>query len=103
MAIRTVAKALVESKAEEDICTRFGGDEFILIGPDYTAKKAETLIKTVEATLQKANADHQYPYKISASMGYYIIEKDSAISLEEAVEKADHQMYQAKKRYIEQL
>lgn len=103
VAIRTVAKALVESKAEEDICTRFGGDEFILMGPDYTAEKAESLIKTVEATLQKANADHQYPYKISASMGYYIIEKDSAISLEEAVDKADHQMYQAKKQFVEQL
>lgn len=103
IAIRTVAKALIESKAEGDVCTRFGGDEFIMMGSGYTAKKTEDLIKNVEMFLQKANSDNHYPYTISASMGYYIIEPDSEITLKEAVDKADHSMYQAKRRYMEQL
>ena len=88
---------------DEDVCTRFGGDEFILMGYDYTASKAEELIKKVDEGLQSANTQNNYPYSISASMGYYIIESGSEISLKDAIDMADHHMYQAKKQYMEQL
>lgn len=103
IAIKTIAKVLIESKMDEDVCTRFGGDEFILMGYDYTASKAEELIKKVEEGLQSANTHNNYPYSISASMGYYIIESGSEISLKDAIDMADHHMYQAKKQYMEQL
>ena len=103
IAIKTIAKVLIESKMDEDVCTRFGGDEFILMGYDYTASKAEELIKKVDEGLQSANTHNNYPYSISASMGYYIIESGSEISLKDAIDMADHHMYQAKKQYMEQL
>lgn len=102
VAIKTIAKTLIESKRKEDVCTRFGGDEFILMGLEYTAKEAEDLVESIHQSLAKANEESNYPYQITASIGYFMIEPGSQISLQAAVDMADHNMYQAKKKYMEQ-
>lgn len=98
IAIKAVANAIIHSKRETDVCFRFGGDEFILMGLDYHTKQAEDLICAIEGTLKTENEEHAYPYKISASMGYYIMEPGSQATLSEAIAIADQNMYQVKKQ-----
>lgn len=80
------------------MCSRFGGDEFILMGIDYAAHQAEELIQKINAILVDFNQNHDYPYEVGASMGYYIIDPNSSISLEDAIDMADHNMYQIKNK-----
>lgn len=103
IAIRSVAKALIGSKRKEDICTRFGGDEFILMGIGYTAKETEELTERIHRLLADNNRKNNYPYQITASIGYFIIEPGSQISLQDAVDMADHNMYRVKRKYMEQV
>ena len=103
IAIRSVAKALIGSKRKEDICTRFGGDEFILMGIGYTAKETEELVERIHRLLADNNRKNNYPYQITASVGYFIIEPGSQISLQDAVDMADHNMYRVKRKYMEQV
>lgn len=97
IAIKAIAKALINNMKKSDICTRFGGDEFILMGKAYTPEKAEALMKAIDEELADVNKQKDYPFEISVSMGYYLIEEDSKVSLEEAIAIADQRMYAVKK------
>ena len=78
----------------EDVCVRWGGDEFILLLPHTQAGDAEKLTQR----MQRAILEHAFdpPVKLSCSFG--IAPMQPGMSLTALIAQADEQMYAAKRR-----
>ena len=93
IALCTVADVIRDSIRRSDRLIRFGGDEFLLVMPGIDE---ETFIKKLQGIQKKVNTTVIPGYsniQLSISVGGVI---NSTEKIENAVEKADHLMYQAK-------
>ena len=90
-----VLKACV---GEEMIAVRYGGDEFLIIGPVKNKKEAEAFKGKLEAELKRANETSGLPYQIEASIGYVLTDVKGSSELDDYVEEADELMYEVKKQ-----
>ena len=100
-AIRTVAKALLDSVPEDAICVRFGGDEMLAVITGECV--AEQIKQGINSRLSEYNAKAGKPYLISASMGVYITDSTQNTDFEFLVKETDADMYAeklAKRRHI---
>lgn len=66
---RRLQKALQASGGMNDCCARFGGDEFIVAGPENDNDTGELLIEKVHRYLDEFNASSGKPYQVDASIG----------------------------------
>jgi diguanylate cyclase (GGDEF)-like protein len=97
-AIYKIAYAIRKSCTDNEVCCRFGGDEFIIFAADYTDSDAEAITLKIQKNIDTINATDQLPYQLSASTGYYIttpVEGDDIFNL---VTVADNIMYESKKK-----
>ncbi len=97
--IISIAKAMQNAAVNGEICIRSGGDEFILIGKDYSQERLCALIADFRRYIQQINARSQKPYEFGASIGYYMAVPDGEETLEFFLKKADDAMYEEKKRH----
>ncbi len=93
--LKSVAKIMQENMRSVDICSRYGGDEFIVILPETTKEHAfligeRILNKTSNLDLNNVGFD----MKISLSIG--IAEWKTNMSAENLIECADKAMYISK-------
>ncbi|MBP5363672.1 MAG: GGDEF domain-containing protein [Ruminococcus sp.] len=93
-AIRTVAKALMDSVPDDAICVRFGGDEMlaVIIGdcdPDMIKDE-------INQRLDRYNVKEGKTYLISASMGIYQTDSTQNTDFEFLVKETDEDMYAEK-------
>lgn len=97
-AICCMADVLQEVCTEQEICCRFGGDEFIIFAPDYTEEKAQKFSRRIQNLLELANQKKKLPYTLAASLGYHITVPKEGTNIFQLVTIADHIMYEEKKR-----
>ena len=97
-AICSIADVLVDSCQDGEIFCRFGGDEFIVFGADYTDEKAQLLTETIQDNINKVNAAGYNPFILSASTGYVIATPQEGEDIFNFVTEADKQMYNAKRK-----
>lgn len=98
-AIKTVAAALMSAPGYELVCSRFGGDEFAVIGSgdDFSP---EDYITEVRAYLAGYNRSSGCPYRVEVSVG---MEKtdlsgwSSSDSIDDIIRIADARMYEDKR------
>jgi len=83
---------------EDKIAVRYGGDEFLIIGPVENTEEAEMFKNRLNEELEKANARVNLPYRIEASIGYVLTDGNSDKELDDYVQEADALMYEVKKR-----
>lgn len=74
---------------------RMGGDEYVMILPNYSF--AQTLALTNEIRVGLQNEDKQHSFEVSMSLGFAVREY-SEPSLREVLRTADENMYEDKKR-----
>jgi diguanylate cyclase (GGDEF)-like protein len=98
LALQQLASVLVDCCREGWICTRFGGDEFIILGPGGTEKDARELDETFKQRLAQANKLLGKPYEISASIGTISQRITDSETMFNLITKADELMYEQKKR-----
>lgn len=98
IAISTIAKALQSCQGMNDVCARFGGDEFVVAGISSEEGYAKEFIAKVRAYLDEFNASSGKPYEVDASMGPVVGIPGGAITLEELIKEADVLMYEEKVR-----
>lgn len=100
-AIQVVGHALESSSNSEDICARFGGDEFYLLTTISDVNEAEKRLTDIDKYLDHYNRLSSKTYDISVSSGYASILPDKDFTLEqiqELIHLADKNMYLNKRQ-----
>ncbi|MDX1810153.1 MAG: GGDEF and EAL domain-containing protein [Sulfurospirillaceae bacterium] len=95
--LKAFAKILEESKRDEDILARYGGDEFAMILPESDKNNSYTVAQRITAAIEKFKLEtpdgHQV--KITASIGIAMFPEHST-EPKELFNIADSMMYRAK-------
>ena len=97
IALKAVAAALSFSADDDEICVRFGGDEFIVIGLDYDEEKAFRFIRRFIGELDRFNQSANEEFNVYVSYGWSLVVPDNNTTVEECLVTADKKMYQQKK------
>lgn len=90
--LKTVAQVFRKTCRENDIITRIGGDEFVLLLPQTDALHAKTIVDRLNAALLK---EEIRGLKVSVSFGYSVKE-NSEKTFEESFKVAEDGMYAEK-------
>ena len=88
-----VAEELCANLRKNDVCVRWGGDEFMLLLPNTHIREAEKLARRVQQAISSRAFDP--PVKMTCSFG--IAPMQPGYSLNALIAKADESMYAAKK------
>lgn len=96
-ALVTVAEAIRRSCRRSDFASRFGGDEFLLIGHVKNRGDAERIIRQVGSALRTECAARGLPVRLSLSAGYTVCEPGSVKTVDELLGEADAAMYKTKR------
>lgn len=97
VAIKAVADALKAACTGEEICARFGGDEYVVLAPDYDEKKAKEYCERFDAALVNYNQTLGQPFTIEASYGYELVTPIMGELIDKYIDMADQKMYLRKK------
>ncbi|MDY8108631.1 sensor domain-containing diguanylate cyclase [Fulvimarina sp. 2208YS6-2-32] len=98
MLLRRAGEVLREAVSAPQQAARIGGDEFVVLMPATGEKDGTTLMRQIEKLVAINNKF--YPgARLSFAMGLAVCEKDER--LEDAVQRADEFMYEAKRSYYE--
>ncbi|MGN0687405.1 MAG: diguanylate cyclase domain-containing protein [Oscillospiraceae bacterium] len=105
-ALRIIANALIMA-AENDseiICSRFGGDEFVVakVCGGTAAQEAARYRDAFTAALGALNDTSGNPYRVNVSIGIYCASINAVDGVDELIELADRLMYSDKARYKRQ-
>ena len=95
MALYTVVDIIRKNIRKTDKLIRFGGDEFLLVMPEVTEEVFSQKLQLIQERIYNANVPGYLNLRLSISAGGVLTEGDS---IEEAVNRADKLMYQAKNR-----
>ncbi|MFR4023001.1 MAG: GGDEF domain-containing protein [[Eubacterium] siraeum] len=76
-AILTMANALKSAADENDICARFGGDEYVVFGKGKGEYEMNAYIDKVNKYLSEYNLTSKKPYNVHGSFGGCILPKGS--------------------------
>lgn len=94
-AIRLVASALKSILREADIVARWSGDEFVALMGEGSEEAAQEIGARLDAAIATQSPANQ-PYVVTASVGANPL--DPALSLRDAMDRADAKLYAEKKR-----
>jgi diguanylate cyclase (GGDEF)-like protein/PAS domain S-box-containing protein len=94
-AIRLVATAFKSILRESDIVARWSGDEFVALLSDGDASAAEQIGDRLAAAIA-SQVPAGLPYVVSATVGTSVL--DPMLSLRDAIERADAELYTRKRR-----
>ncbi len=85
---------------EDDIFIRLGGDEFLYMCIDVSEKDLDKMINRILSGIESLDVES---FQLSASSGKIVINKESNIDFETAINLADHAMYDDKMRYYKKV
>ncbi|CAG34930.1 GGDEF domain-containing protein [Desulfotalea psychrophila] len=88
-----VANSMKASLRDNELCARYGGDEFCIILPESTLKEAEKVCQRLCKELEKSLVGTG----VSCSMGIAISDTANSHDADTLVKEADKAMYEAKK------
>ena len=92
--IRETAELLKAQLPSEGICVRWGGDEFLLIVPNYDEENTRKLVDRINEAQDSKRKELSY---MEIAVGYYVRE-DLRCSETDAIQNADDAMYADKKK-----
>lgn len=97
-ALQRLAFVIRDTCTDTQICARFGGDEFVIVGAGCTENDAETLERSFMKRLTEINEIIQKPYQLDASVGTFVSDVKADVTLFNMITAADQIMYEKKKR-----
>ena len=97
--IKTIGECLKKASREEEVCMRFGGDEFIVLGLENVADGRHLEFEQeFQNHIRQVNESQKREYPVSASIGSYTIDDVEHTNLQIVIERADMEMYLRKKK-----
>ena len=102
--IKTIAEAMTSSSGDDEICTRAGGDEFVVLAKNYTTEKMNDYIRRVREHIAAKVASDKKEYDVVVSVGAHIgYPHEEGTDMHQALEDyqriADSAMYVEKRRH----
>lgn len=88
---------ILKKKAKKSYVVRYGGDEFVVMGPVNSEKEIKDYWAAVESEVIRYNQKVGEKAKLSFSYGYDVFKVDATTYLEECIRVTDNKMYQSKK------
>lgn len=103
-ALRITANALTGAAEKDDteiICSRFGGDEFVVarICTGDARERSEHYRRNFDSVLAGLNAASGNPFTVAVSIGVYCASLTAVDTVDELIELADRLMYNDKSRH----
>lgn len=99
--LKALARILLSQLRSIDLVARFGGEEFVVLLADTSAKQgmlvAEKLRRALENETIETGLAAQPALRLTASFGVTTLQAWETISLEGAIERADGAVYEAKR------
>jgi diguanylate cyclase (GGDEF)-like protein/PAS domain S-box-containing protein len=96
--LQFVAQECQSHMRTTDIFARYGGEEFICLLPEQTEKGAVELAERIRRMLEQAEVKYEaQSLKVTASFGLALIQKESGLTLEQLIDRADQALYQSKR------
>jgi len=96
-ALQTLSDILQAQIRSQDVLSRYGGDEFILLLPDVATEDARAIAHRLQAAVREAHISYGgRTITVTASMG--MATPRPGDSLEACIKRADEALYQAKSR-----
>lgn len=96
IAIKSIADAIRKCSPVQAVNMRYGGDEFVLVLPDFDEKRARQLYDKFPETLTHIAEKCNVEFPIEASLGYVVVD-DYDRSINDYINDADEKMYANKK------
>lgn len=90
--LRELAEILRQQVREQDIATRWGGEEFVIFCPQTSAAEAQALCSRIAAAI----AGYTFSHHISLSCSFGVAQQQADEELSHCFERADRALYQAK-------
>ncbi len=91
--LQFLAKHMQSVGREGDVCCRYGGEEFVMLLPNTTAKEAEQVAEQLRGKLAETESPCGRPVTLSAGIALY---PEMAATTEALIEAADGALYEAK-------
>ena len=107
-AIKAIASALTAASGDDEVCTRSGGDEFVILAKNYDPLRANDYIRNVRDYISAKAKGENKRYDIGISAGVYIadpskVDKDDLYDEYQLFSKylkiADKAMYDEKREH----
>ena len=93
--LRAVAQAIRNSVRAQDVVSRWGGEEFMLLLPDTDLVGARHVAESTRLAIKALRVEHGgSPFEVTLSLG--VCEHRPERSMEETIAEADAALYQAK-------
>ena len=95
--LKAVVDVISESKREQDILARFGGEEFIILMPSTPQKDAARLAERIRHSIEQTPIHTgTQALSLTVSLGVASIDKKAAPSIDTLIANADKALYLAK-------
>jgi two-component system cell cycle response regulator len=94
LVLKEFADLLKEMVRVEDIASRWGGEEFIVLLPDTTREAAHTLAERIRTSFEK-QLSSAAPLKVTASFG--VVQLQNGENEDDLIRRVDNALYVAKK------
>jgi len=100
MAIKAAASILKQSCSDRpDLCIRYGGDEFLLLGTYREGRNAEQLKCMIEDRIKAYNMSRILPVQLGMSIGSIVTSPADEVSdMDYYISQSDRMMYQVKRK-----
>lgn len=96
LAICSFSNCLKKTCTHGEIISRFGGDEMVVLGIEYSQELADDFANRFQAEIDHWNTGNK-PYNLSVSVGYIVFSPNEDTDIEEYINEADEKMYDVKR------
>ena len=98
-AIKATAEAFRNHSPDDWLFGRYGGDEFIAVGPCPDDEAIKQLIGQISEAMSNEFKSLNLAFILHASLGYAVIEPGDDASIDDYIDRADRYMYAEKEKY----
>ncbi len=102
IALKRLAKIILQSISKNDFVCRIGGDEFIVVGSRESMAEIGKCRDHIKYNIKNYNETNEKKYDLSLSIGCATTTKKEMKTIESLLLEADKKMYIEKNSYKEQ-
>jgi len=95
-ALKEIADLIKKSTRNEDLCFRYGGDEFAVILPNTTREQAELIGEKIQSATLSSKLSTEGPSEFKVYLSFGVAQWKDVMSPQDLTELADKAMYSSK-------